>query len=294
MPRPSRLEMFRQALWVALIPGAVLFLVMQVVVHISHGMVGADSHAYWAAARWPETWYTRPPAHWDAYLYSPAFAQALWPVGRLPWHVFQVLWAGAQVATLWWLLRPLGTRRALTLAPFLVTEVLLGNVYIFFAGALALAIGRAPGALALPILTKIAPGVVGLWLVVRGEWRGVVKAATVTLAVAAVSVLIAPGAWVAWGRFIIDNSTTSRGGFAALRLVVAVLVIVWAARRSQAWLLAPAMILACPVLGGYGPLALLAAVPRLLEWQRAQSARDGSEQDEALVSSDGDPVKVAL
>jgi hypothetical protein len=204
------------------------------------------------------------------------------------------MWASAQVATLSWLLRPLGLRRALTVAPFLVTEVLLGNVYIFFAGALALAIGRAPGALALPILTKIAPGVVGMWLVVRGEWRAAAQAAAVTLAIAAVSVLLAPHAWVAWGHFLIHNSMTSRGGFAAVRLVVAVLVIVWAARRSQAWLLAPAMILACPVLGGYGPLAVLAALPRLLEWQREQSAGKRLEKDEALVASDHHPVKVAL
>jgi hypothetical protein len=48
--------------------------------------------------------------------------------------------------------------------------------------------------------------------------------------------------------------------------------VVWAARRNQAWLLAPALILACPVLGGYGPLAVLAAIPRLLKWQRAHRA----------------------
>lgn len=36
--------------------------------------------------------------------------------------------------------------------------------------------------------------------------------------------------------------------------------------------MAPALILDCPVLGGYGPLAVLAAIPRLLEFERAERA----------------------
>src|SRR4051794_8063098 len=80
MPSPTRLAMLKQAFWIALVPGALLFLVLQVTVHVTHGMVGADSHAYWVAARRPDTWYTTPPDHWDAYLYSPLFAQLLWPL----------------------------------------------------------------------------------------------------------------------------------------------------------------------------------------------------------------------
>jgi len=132
----ERLETLRRAFWVALVPGAALFLVMQVWVHVDGGMVGADSHAYWLAARDPQSWYSQPPAYRDAYLYSPAFAQLLWPLGHLPWRVFEVVWAAGQVAVLTWLLAPLGWRRALTLAPFVVAELLLGNLYVFFAGAL--------------------------------------------------------------------------------------------------------------------------------------------------------------
>ena len=85
------------------------------------------------------------------------------------------------------------------------------------------------------VLTKVAPGVVGVWFVVRRQWRATL-----------------------WG--------------ATLRLAAALGIVIWAARTGRAWLLAPALILACPVLGGYGPLAVLAAIPRLLEFERAERA----------------------
>jgi hypothetical protein len=298
MPRPTRLELFTRALWLALIPGALLFLVMQVAVHVTHGMVGADSHAYWAAARWPETWYTRPPAHWDAYLYSPAFAQALWPLGQLPWRVFQAVWAAAQVGTLWWLLKPLGPRRGLTLAPLFVAELLLGNLYFFYAAVLVLAVRRVPGMLQLPLLTKIAPGVVGLWFVVRGDWRYVRSTVLVTAAVVAVSVLLDPSAWRGWIDFVLGSSGggSIRGGIAgvALRLVLAVALVVFAGRSGRAWLLAPALLLACPLVGGFSPLAILAAIPRLVEWQRSQPEDLGAEQHEAVVSGGDRPAAISL
>jgi hypothetical protein len=271
MATSERLETLKRAFWMALIPGAILFMAMQTFVYARAGMIGADSHAYWMAVRFPETWYTSPPAYRDAFLYSPAFAQALWPLGQLPWPAFQTVWAIGQVGVLGWLLAPLGWQRALTLAPFLITEMLLGNVYFFFAAALVVSLGRAPGALVLPILTKVAPGVVGLWFVVRREWRQVLWAAGVTVFIVAVSAAIAPAAWLDWLHFL-AQSAGQRGGTAALRLLVAVGAVIWAARTGRAWLLAPALILACPVLGGYGPLAVLAAIPRLVQFERKERA----------------------
>ena len=144
---------------------------MQVYVYWQTDNIGLDSHAYWLAAREPETWYTRPPAYRDAFLYSPAFGQALRPLGVLPWPAFQAVWFLGCAAILVWLLAPLGWKRGLILAPFFVSELLLGNVYLLFAASLVLSLGRFPGAVALPILTKVAPGVVGLWFV-AGESGG--------------------------------------------------------------------------------------------------------------------------
>ena len=287
MATSERLETLKRAFWVALIPGAILFMAMQTIGYARAGMIGADSHAYWMAVRFPQTWYTQPPAYRDAYLYSPAFAQALWPLGQLPWHAFQAVWIAGQVAVLGWLLAPLGWQRGLTLAPFFFTEILLGNVYIFFAAALVVSLGRAPGALALPALTKIAPCVVGFWFVVRREWRAALWAAGVTLLIVAVSVAIAPSEWLAWAQFL-SHSAGQRGGTATLRLAAALGIVIWAARTGRAWLLAPAMILACPVLGGYGPLAVLAAIPRLVQFERKERAAKALGTPQAVADPHGE------
>jgi Glycosyltransferase family 87 len=268
---PERLETLKRALWVALIPVAILFTAMEIVGYAKAGLIGVDSHAYWMAVRFPETWYTRPPASRDAFLYSPAFAQALWPLGQLPWVAFQSAWIAGQTAVLAWLLAPLGWKHGLVLAPFFIAEILLGNVYFFFAGALVLSLGRAPGAVALPMLTKIAPGIVGVWFVVRHEWRAAGWAAATAILIVAVSAAIAPSAWLAWAQFLMRSA--EQGGVSRLlRLAAATAVVIWAARTGRAWLLAPALLLACPVIGGLSPFAVLAAIPRLLQFERDERA----------------------
>jgi hypothetical protein len=271
----GRLDLLSRAAWLALIPGGLLFLVMQVYVYWQTGNIGLDSHAYWLAAQEPDTWYTRPPAYRDAFLYSPAFGQALRPLGALPWPAFQCVWLLGSVGGLAWLLGPLGRRRALTLAPFFISELLLGNVYLLFAAALVLSLGRCPGAVALPALTKVAPAVVGVWFVVRGEWRRAASAVGTIAVIVLISVLADPQSWVRWLQFL-TTSANDRGLGSSVRLVLALVVVVVAARRGWACVLAPALILACPVLGGYGPLAVLAAIPRLLAWQRRHSEAPGA------------------
>lgn len=261
---PERRAMYLSALWVALVPGSAMFAYLQIHGYAGRGMIGADSHAYWVAARDPGSWYTRLPAHWDAYLYSPAFAQALSPVGQLPWRAFQALWAAAQLATLAWLLAPLGWRRGLTVMGFVVPELVLGNLYIFYAAVLVLMLRRAPGVLAFPLLTKVFPGIVGLWFLMRREWRAASWAVVSTVLVVAISAAVSPQAWLAWIRFLTSTADTGRGSTAAVRFVVSAGIIVWAARRGHAWLLAPALVLSSPLLGGYSALAVLVAIPRLV------------------------------
>ncbi len=271
-----RMAMFRDAVWLAMIPGALLFAYLQTVGYLQAGHVGMDSHAYWVAVRDPATWYTLPPEYTDAYLYSPAFAQILSPMAPLSWPAFRVTWMLLSAGTLTWLLAPLGWRRGLTLAPFFVTDLLLGNVYSVFAAALVLGLTRCPGALALPLLTKIAPGVVCVWFLVRREWGKAGWAAGATLVIASLSFLIEPAGWMRWFQFLFSASTGERGGLVSVRLLVALALVVWAARLDRAWLLAPALLLAAPVVGGFGSLAVLAAIPRL----RRVAARSDAEADE--------------
>src|ERR1035437_5573777 len=186
MTTSEGLETLKRAFWLALIPGAILFMAMQIVIVVHDGAIGMDSHAYWMAVRFPATWDAMAPGSRDAFLYSPAFAQVLWPFGQLPWLAFQSVWMAGQAGVMVWLLAPLGWRHGLTLAPWVITEILVGNVPLFLAWALVVSLGCAPAALALPMLTKIGPGVVGVWFVIRREWRAALWAMGSTMSVVAV------------------------------------------------------------------------------------------------------------
>lgn len=145
-----------------------------------------------------------------------------------------------------------------------------------------MSLGRLPGAVALPALTKVAPGVLAVWFVVLGEWRWLAWAAGTTAAIVLGSVLLAPEAWVRWVQFL-GTSAGERGLGSTVRLVASLGLVVWAARRLQAWLLAPALILACPVLGGYGPLAVMAPVLRLRQWGRTDQSEPGRQTGDTRV-----------
>jgi hypothetical protein len=74
-----------------------------------------------------------------------------------------------------------------------------------------------------------------------------------------------PTQWQAWLRFLFDHrdgTPDSRTSF-LLRCLLAVLLVVIGARKQWPWLIAPAMVLASPVLVGLIPLTMLAAIPRL-------------------------------
>ncbi|MGO4663031.1 glycosyltransferase 87 family protein [Terrabacter sp. 2TAF16] len=264
-----------RALWVALLPGGLLFAYLQVSGYARAGTLGLDSHAYWLAASDQSTWYTLPPEFTDAYLYSPVFAQVLSPLGHLPWPAFQVLWAMLGLAALLWLVRPLGWLRGLVAGLFLLPDILIGNIYLFFAVALVWSVRRQAWWLMLPLLTKIGPAVVGLWFPARRDWRPLAWATASTVLVCGLSYAVSPDAWGRWVSFVLE-SAGDRGIGPTVRLGCAALLTVWAARRGRAWLLAPAMVLACPVIEGYAVFAILAALPRLLAWQRtAQSRQQG-------------------
>ena len=281
-----RMAMLRDAVWLAMVPGALLFAYLQTAGYLQADHIGMDSHAYWVAVREPGTWYTLPPAFRDAYLYSPAFAQLLSPLAPLSWPAFRVTWMLLTAGALTWLLAPLGWRRGLTLAPFFVTDLLLGNIYTFFAAALVLGLTRWPGALALPLLTKIAPGVVCVWFLVRREWGKAGWAAGATFLIVGTSFAINPAGWMRWLQFLVTTSGGDRGAYVGIRLIIALAIVVWAARSGRAWLLAPALILACPVLGGFGAQAVLAAIPRLRRVApRSDNEADAPERPVCLVGA---------
>jgi hypothetical protein len=231
-------------------------------------MPGADSYAYWRAWRAPSL-HDLPPNYYGAYLYSPAFAQVLWPLTRLPLEVFQVVMSLASLGMLVWLLRPLGWRWVLPLLVLCADEILLGNINALLALALVVAV-RHPWAWAVLVLTKLTTGLPLLWHLFRREWRPLAVAVAVTFAAAAVSAVLGAQLWVDWLRFLLEHRDVGNL-WPELRLALAAAVAVWAARTERPWLLAVSLLLTSSILAT-NKLVVLAAIPRLLAWQRERAA----------------------
>jgi hypothetical protein len=266
-PDISLREVRLSALWPLWAAGAyVVYFVVRYYPRM--GLAGADSHAYWLTARGPL--YAAAPGMHNAYVYSPAFAQAIHPLALLPWYVFSTVWMAAETAAFAWLWAPFGWRWAVPLTAVCSIEIGIGNVYGLL--AVALVVGMRHGSVwAFPLLTKITPAVGLIWFAARGEWRRFGWACIVTFAITAVSVLISPNAWHEWIRYLVAH----RGSDPTTPYHVAAggALAVVAARRDKPWLAAPAMLLACPIIHGWLPITLLAAVPRL----RAMPTRHSSQ-----------------
>ncbi|MGH2454705.1 MAG: glycosyltransferase family 87 protein [Candidatus Limnocylindria bacterium] len=229
---------------------------------------GVDAHPYWSVPLSDP--YSGPEAGLPgAYLYSPAFLHAITPLRLLPWEWFIGIWIAAELVALAWLLTPAGALVALAFPPIL-SEVLIGNVHVFMAVALALSI-RFPATWLLALLTKPTLGVGIAYYIARRAWRSVAVALGVTLVVVAVSFAIGPGLWLDWVERI--QGAESRGGlawtvFLVVRLVLAMGLAWYAGWRGRPAFLPLAAYLALPIPWLEG-LALLTAVPRLVRWGRA-------------------------
>jgi hypothetical protein len=270
----SRLRALRHGLWV----GAA-FTLLIAVADLSSARFGFDAHAYWAAWRHPGL-YSAAPEQLDAYLYSPAFAQATWPLAHLPWALFCGLWTTAVVMTYMWLLSPLEWSWRAPLLVLCSLDMISGNVWAFF--ALVLVFGfRYPAAWAFPLLTKITPFVGPVWFLVRREWRQLAIAAAATAAITAVSFALAPELWSNWMRFLThapnaagptETSLRPRfypptGPLLMIEMPIAMLITVFAARNNRPWLLPIAMLFAMPVFTA-NAFVMLAAIPRIREPSR--------------------------
>lgn len=223
-----------------------------------------DAYAYWS---------TRAGAMYGgsgagaigAYVYSPAFAQLLTPATLLPWPLFVTSWTALNMAVLWWLAGRWSLPLLLLFLP-VPFEIISGNVHLLYAAAIVLGF-RSSAAWALPILTKVTPGIGLAWFAVRREWRALATACMVTAAVAAVSYLLDPGAWSAWlGVLARSSSTPVTVGWylpvgLVVRLPIALAVVVFAGLTGRAWLVPVAVMLALPVVWLNSLAILVACVP---------------------------------
>ncbi|GAA1920649.1 glycosyltransferase family 87 protein [Nocardioides hwasunensis] len=273
--RHVRRRAARDLLWaVALLQ---TWLVVQFVAGAGYGL-GVDSHAYWAA--WRGEMYDAAPATLDAYLYSPAFAQLVWPLAQLPWPVFGVVWAIATVAAVIWLVKVAHWYVAVPLSLIGLHEVLTGNINWLL--ALVVVLGqRHPALWSLPFLTKVTSCLGPIWFLARGEWRKLLVCLGTIVGIALASWLVVPELWRDWISFlrIHSGSTDTQVGAAFLpplivRLPIAIALVAWGARRDHWWTLAVGMMLSSPV-AGLGQMALFLALPRLnAEARRRRTAID--------------------
>jgi hypothetical protein len=203
-----------------------------------------------------------------AYVYSPAFLQAVSPLTRLPWLAFIGVWTAILLVAVRFLSGPRLFAIGLCLA---MIELVGGNISLLLAAAMVIGF-RWPAAWAFVLLTKVTPGIGLLWFVVRREWRQLGIALGATGVVVAVSAVIMPGAWLEWLSLLV--SLAGRDGTSAavpvpflLRLPIAVAVVVWGARTNRRWAVPVAGMLALPALW-YGGLTMLLAVIALRDPDR--------------------------
>lgn len=220
-----------------------------------------DARAYWLH-RLPDL-YTSPA--YDAsfgFYYSPAFAQAIAPLTALPLPAFLAIWASLSLAIIGWLS---GRWAVLALLfPPVALELWYGNVNILFA-LVAVAGLRYPGLWALPLLTKVTPGVGILWFAARREWRSLGIAVGTAAAIALVSAILAPDLWRQWIGLLLTNADVPVGlpvGPLWLRLPIAALLVTWGARTDRRWVIPVAMLLGSPRIW-LASGAVLLAVPAL-------------------------------
>jgi hypothetical protein len=227
-----------------------------------------DAYAYWTT-RTGDFYAAAQTGQIGAYLYTPAFAQALAPLVWVPVAVFTALWTALNCAALWWLLGRYALPSLLFLPiPF---EIISGNVHLLYAVAIVVGFRHA-APWALMLLTKVTPGVGILWFFIRREWRSLAIALGTTATIAIISFVLDRGAWEAWLKLLqADLSGAGQASFQTLgwyvpiallpRLIVAAVVVTAAAVTDRRWLIPVAVVLALPVVWLNGLAVLAAVVP---------------------------------
>jgi Glycosyltransferase family 87 len=221
---------------------------------------------------------------WGAFRYSPVIGQAMSPLASLPWLVFLWVFTTIQLSLVvlmgrsrWWLV---------LIFPGTLLELAAGNIHLILAAVIYLGF-RYPALWAIPILTKITPGIGLLWFAARHEWRQLGIAISVTVIIAGLSALVTPTAWRAWIDALAQMSqlpNPSAWPPLAARLPFA-LVFVWmSARPTREWLLPVGVLLALPTIypSSFGLLAASVALYTRPTATPTSKVGQGSEPRAAL------------
>ena len=256
-----------------------------------------DSWGFWIA--WQGGLYDIAWLDRYAYVYSPAFAQAIAPLSALQWEAFWTVWLLGQLAALVLLAGPFWAALLLLVPmPFVAgyenpvaATVINGNPQLIVALAIAAGL-RWPAAWAVPILTKVTPGIGILWFAIRREWRRLGIAVGATAVVTLASFAVAPSLWFEWVGLLLDAAGTDALAMEPIlpipllvRAPFAVAILVWGALTNRYWTVPVAATLALPAIQ-YGGFALLVAVipfsglPLAPRWPRPPREPDSVPDDQ--------------
>lgn len=231
---------------------------------------GYDFYAYWSVN--PADPYAVKEG-FGAYHYAPPLVWLAGPLKAVPWPAAYWIWFGLLLLVLVWLARDWAL--AWLAFPPVTSELFHGNIHLLIAATLVLMLRR-PGVFAFLLVSKVSPAIVGLWWLVRREWRSLAIATGVSVALIATLFVLQPAAWFAWLKHISSESNSAPNLIMlplAIRLPVAAVIVIVAARFDRPWVLAPAAVLALPLLWVHG-LAVLVAMTPLMRMQGA--AQPGS------------------
>lgn len=239
-----------------------------------------DLHAYWITREGVD-YANQHAGPAGAYLYSPAFAQLISPLTSLPLPLFAGIWTALIAGLLLWL-----TGRnvfVVAMLPPVLLSLVQGQLDLVYAAVAVVGL-RWPAAWAVPLLTKVTPGIGIVWFLVRREWRSLAIAVGATLAVVGASFVIDPGAWLGWLSFVHRAEFPSDPTLVYLpvplhlRAPIALALIVWGARTDRRWTIPVAMTLAMPIVWFNSPTILVALLAPMSLWagqrrsERAEAA----------------------
>lgn len=225
-----------------------------------------DLHAYWIT-RFGVDYAAQAPGPAGTYLYSPAFAEIIRPLTSLPLPVFAAIWTAIGAGLLLWL----AGRRVLwfaVLPPVLLTLV-QGQLDLAYAVVAVVGL-RWPVAWALPLLTKVTPGIGIVWFVVRRQWRSLALAIGATGLIALASLALDSSAWSGWVALLLRTQGPVSDPnliYVPIPLLVrapfALAVVAWGAWTNRHWTIPIAMTLAMPILWVNSLTILVAIWPML-------------------------------
>jgi hypothetical protein len=234
---------------------------------LQHGSA-IDARVFYEVWSTPEAIYEQ---DWHAgrFIFSPAVAQAIYPMTLLPFPAFYALLTAASIAGLIWCAGP-RLAALLLLLPPVGMDLQIGNINILIGAAIVAGL-RHPATWALVLLTKVTPGVGVLWFAFRRDWRGLSIALGATAAAVALSVMVSPDLWIAWGERLAADAGLGPNPTAivlldaplTIRLLIATALVGLAAWRGWPWLVLLAGLLAQPAVT-LQRASMLAGLPRLI------------------------------